>query len=620
MSDTNRLKVSEMDFDTIKADLKSFMKQQTTFEDYNFEGSALSSMLDVMSYVTHYNAVNANFAINETFLDSARLRPSVVSHAKMLGYTPRSSYPAVAYLTIEVNSPTGVLAEDGSYLPLTMTKGTVFTSTIDGVSYKFVNDQTVTTTIDSAGKYIFTNIKFLQGSYKSTEYVYDSASAESYVIPFDNAVTSELIVKIKASDSNDATETFSSAVNVTAVTSTSAVYFLEESRTGLFEVKFGDGVLGKKLDNGNIIQLETLITNNDAANGAAVFALSGSIQGNTNVTITVVTKAAGGSGKEDLESIKFNAPLSYISQNRAVTPDDYKTIIQNNYANIDAIAVWGGEDNDPPDYGRVYISIKPKDSEVLSAADKTLIISQYLKPKNVVSITPAIVDPQYTYIYLDVFFKYNPNVTALSSDAVAALIRETIRTYNTDQLKRFDGVFRYSNLTSKIDDTSIAVLNAVTRVKMKKRIIPTSTIETKYDLTYSSPILSTNSTTQIITSTEFVHKGNAGCTLRDRYDTETGVRRMQIVKVSGASEIIVENSAGTVTPTDGKISFTATIDSFTGTYIEITADPDSNDIAPKRNELLTILVDDCKIEGEVDTMITGGTSAGVAYTTVSRQY
>ena len=218
------------------------------------------------------------------------------------------------------------------------------------------------------------------------------------------------------------------------------------------------------------------------------------------------------------------------------------------------------------------------------------------------------------------FFKYNPNVTALSSDAVAALIRETIRTYNTDQLKRFDGVFRYSNLTSKIDATSIAVLNAVTRVKMKKRITPTSTIETKYDLTYSSPILSTNSTTQIISSTEFVHKGNAACTLRDRYDTETGVRRMQIVKVSGASEIIVENNAGTVTPTDGKISFTATIDSFTGTYIEITAEPDSNDIAPKRNELLTILVDDCKITGDVDTMITGGTSAGVEYTTVSRSY
>ena len=617
MTDTNRLKVSEMDFDAIKTDLKTFMKAQTTFEDYNFEGSALSSMIDVMAYVTHYNAVNANFAINETFLDSARLRPSVVSHAKMLGYTPRSSYPAVAYITVKVNSPTGVIDSDGNYLPLTMTKGTVFTSTIDGVTYKFVNDQTVSTTRDADGEYIFTNIKVLQGSYKSIEYIYDSASAESYLIPFDNAVTSELTVKIKASDTNSAVDTYSSSVNVTAVTSASKVYFLEEHRTGMFEVKFGDGVLGKKLDNGNIIQLETLVTDNDAANGASVFALAGTINGNTDITLTVVSKAAGGSEREDLESIKFNAPLSYVSQNRAVTPDDYKTIIQNNYANIDAISVWGGEDNDPPDYGKVYISIKPKDAEVLTATDKTLIISQYLKPKNVVSITPTIIDPQYTYISLDVFFKYNPNVTSLSSDALAAAIREVIRTYNTDQLKRFDGVFRYSNVNANIDATSIAILNSVVRVKMKKRIVPTTTAEAKYDVTYSSPIYNTNSTDQIISSTEFVHAGNTGCTLRDRVDN-TGTRRLQIVQGTGTTEVIVVNNAGTISPTTGKLSFTAAFDSFTGTYIEITAAPDSNDLAPKRNELLTILVDDCVITGEVDTMITGGTSAGVAYNTTAR--
>ena len=617
MTDTNRLTVAEMDFDTIKTNLKAFMKEQSTFEDYNFEGSALSSMLDVMAYVTHYNAVNANFAINETFLDSARLRPSVVSHAKMLGYTPRSSYAAVAYLTIKVNSPTGVTDSDGNYLPLTMAKGTVFTSTIDGVAYKFVNDQTVTTTRDAAGEYIFTNIKVLQGSYKSIEYVYDSSSAESYVIPFDNAVTSELTVKIKASDSNAAIETFEAALNLTVVTSTSEVYFLEEHRTGFFEVKFGDGVLGKKLDNGNIIQLETLVTNNAEANGASVFALSGTINGNSNVTLTVVQKAAGGSEREDLESIKFNAPLSYVSQNRAVTPDDYKTIIQNNYANIDAISVWGGEDNDPPDYGKVYISIKPKDAEVLTDADKTLIISQYLKPKNVVSITPTIIDPQYTYVYMDVFFKYNPNVTALSSDALAAAIREVIRTYNTDQLKRFDGVFRFSNINAKIDETSIAILNSVVRVKMKKRIVPATTAEAKYDVTYSSPIYNTNSTSQIITSSEFVHNGNTGCTLRDRVDEE-GTRRLQIVQGTGTTEVIIVNNAGTITPTSGKLSFTAAFDSFTGTYVEITAAPDSNDLAPKRNELLTILVDDCVITGEVDTMITGGTSAGVAYNTTAR--
>jgi hypothetical protein len=617
MSDTNRLKVSEMDFDTIKANLKTFMTEQDTFQDYNFEGSALSSMLDVMAYVTHYNAINANFAINETFLDSARLRPSVVSHAKMLGYTPRSSYPAVAYIDVKVNSPTGVLSDDNTYLPLTMNKGTVFTSTIDGVSYKFVNDQTLTTTIDANGEYIFSNVRILQGSYKTTEYVFDKDSAEAYLIPFENAVTSELTVKVQASDTNTAQETFDAVVNVTEVTATSQVYFLEESRTGVYEVKFGDGVLGQKLDNGNIIQLETLVTDNDAANGAAVFAMSGTIQGNTNVTLTVNQKAQGGSTKEDVESIKFNAPLSFVSQNRAVTPDDYKTIIQNNYANIDAITVWGGEDNDPPDYGKVYISIKPKDAEVVTEADKTLIISQYLKPKNVVSITPEIVDPKYTYIYLDVFFKYNPNVTALSADALEEQAREVIRTYNNDQLKRFDGVFRYSNVISKIDTSSVAILNSIVRVKMKKRIVPTSTAEAKYDVVFSSPIYNTNSNEQIIKSSEFVHKGNIGCTLRDRVNDD-GERRLQIVKGSGLTESVIENNAGTINVTSGKLSFTATIDSFTGTYIEITADPDSNDLAPKRNELLTILVDECTLSGEVDTMITGGTSAGVNYSTTAR--
>lgn len=617
MTDTNTLKVSEMDFDAIKADLKAFMKTQNTFEDYNFEGSALSSILDVMAYVTHYNAINANFAINETFLDSARLRPSVVSHAKMLGYTPRSSYPAVAYIDIKVNSPTGVLSDDNTYLPLTMNKGTVFTSTIDGVSYKFVNDQTLTTTIDANGEYIFSNVKILQGSYKNIEYIFDKDSAESYIIPFENAVTSELTVKVQASATNDTTETFEPVDNVTSVVATSNVYFLEESRTGAYEVKFGDGVLGKKLDNGNIIKLETLVTNNDAANGAAVFALSGTIQGNTDVTLTVNQKAQGGSSKEDVESIKFNAPLSFVSQNRAVTPDDYKTIIQNNYANIDAITVWGGEDNDPPDYGKVYISIKPKDAEYVSTADKTLIVSQYLKPKNVVSITPTIVDPMYTYINLEVFFKYNPNVTALSADALEEAAREVIRTYNNDQLKRFDGVFRYSNLISKIDATNIAILNSIVRVKMKKRIIPTTTAEAKYDVTFSSPIYNTKADEQIIKSTEFVHNGNTGCSLRDRVNEE-GVRRLQIVKGSGLTEAVIENNAGTIDVTSGKLSFTATINSFTGTYIEITADPDSNDLAPKRNELLNILVDECTLQGEVDTMITGGTSAGVDYTTTAR--
>ena len=218
---------------------------------------------------------------------------------------------------------------------------------------------------------------------------------------------------------------------------------------------------------------------------------------------------------------------------------------------------------------------------------------------------------------MDVFFKYNPNVTALSADALEEQAREVIRVYNNDQLKRFDGLFRYSNVISKIDASSVAILNSIVRVKMKKRIVPTTTAESRYEVAFSSPIYNTKSNEQIIRSTEFVHNGNTGCTLRDRVNDE-GERRLQIVKGIGLTETIIENNAGTIDVTSGKLSFTATINSITGSYIEITADPDSNDLAPKRNELLTILVDDCIITGEVDTMITGGTSAGVNYSTTSR--
>ena len=621
-TDSNILKVSEMDFDTIKANLKTYMSSQTTFQDHNFEGSALSSMLDVLSYVTHYNAINANIAINEAFLDSARLRPSVVSHAKLLGYTPRSSYAAVAYVNVQVNSPVGMQNDDGSFKQMTMLKGTVFTANIDGTSYKFATGQTLTTTRNSDGLYIFLNVKLLQGSYKSSEYIFDKDSAEKYLIPHETAVTSELTVQVEASATNDFTTTFEPVTEMTDITSTSAAYWLEESRTGVFEVKFGDGILGKSLTNGNIIKLEYLVTDTDEANGASVFNLSGTIQGNSNVTISVISKASGGSAKEDIDSIKFNAPLAYVSQNRAVTPDDYKTIVQNNFANIDAISVWGGEDNDPPDYGKVYISIKPKDAEFVSAADKELIKGTYLKPKNVVSITPELVDPTYTFIFLEVFFKYNPNVTDLSEDALEEAIRTSITTYNTNELKRFDGVFRYSALTKAIDATNTATLNSITRVKMKKRIFPTLNTETKYILTYASPFFATISSSDIlISSTEFTYKGNGGCSLRDRLNTTTGVRTLQVVtNVGTPQEIIIDSDAGTINVAAGSIEATLNITQLPSgeTYVEVTAAPNSYDIAPKRNELLDILTSDSVISGEVDTMITGGTSAGVDYTTTSR--
>ena len=405
------LRVSELDFNTIKGNLKAYLENQSVLNDYNFEGSAIDAMLDVFAYVTHYNSFNANLALNETFIDSAQLRESVVSHAKLLGYTPRSAFAPKAVINITINNPVDIVNQDGSYKTITMNKGTQFSSLINGTTYTFVTTKTIVTSRDSNGAYIFSGVEVQQGKYQTQEYIYDTSTAEKFELTSENAVTSSLTVNVQESETNTATTNYTLASNLVDILSTSTVYFLNEGRSGFYEVSFGDNIVGKRPTNGNIIQLEYLNTNLDAANGANVFTLADTIQGNSDVTITTVTRASGGSDKEDIDSVKFNAPLSFVSQNRAVTPDDYKSIIQQNFANIDAIAVWGGEDNDPPDYGKVYISIAPKDAETLSSTDKEFIKSQYLKPKNVVSITPEIVDPAYTYIDLQIFYKYNPNVS-----------------------------------------------------------------------------------------------------------------------------------------------------------------------------------------------------------------
>lgn len=614
---TKRLNVSEMDFAAIKSSLISFLSENDTLKDLNFEGSAVNTLLDAFVYITHFNALNANLAMNETFLDSAQLRQSVVSHAKLLGYVPRSSYAPTAYVNVLINNPINVTDIDGNYIPMTMLKGTQFSTIINGTTYTFVNDTTTTIVRNTAGQYLFENIKLLQGQFKSTQYVFDEATAERFIIPYENVVTSSLVVTVKESSTSSVVETYTRATDITSINADSKVYFLQEGYDGLYEIYFGDDVIGNKPNNGNIIELNYIVTDNDAANGATKFALSDTIQGNSDATVTTVQKAIGGSSREDINSIKFNAPLGFVTQNRAVTPDDYKAIILNSYPNIDAIAVWGGEDNTPPDYGKVYISIKPKDAEVLTSLDKELIIGQYLKPKNVVSITPTIVDPNYTYIYLECFFKYNPNLTNLSSDALGIIARESIRAYNNNELKRFDGVFRHSNVQSTIDNSDISIINSTVRVFMKKRFVPTINVERRYDIQFSSKLYSTSSSEQIITTTEFTYLGQT-CTLRDRLNTD-GTRRVQIISGAGSNERILNTDIGYVEEENGLIVLLGfNPSSIAGDYIEVTVKPESNDLAPKRNELLNILVDECIVQGEIDTMITGGTSAGIDYTTTPR--
>ena len=625
MAVERRINSSELDFDQIKTNLVAYMKAtDTTFNDYNYEGSAMSTIIDVLAYVTHVNSMNANFALNETFLDTSQLRSSVVSHAKLLGYTPRSISPSTAVINMTMNydaTATPLWNHDGTNtpLPLSMSRGTTFQTTIDGVNYPMFASDTTTINFDSGWN--FSNIKLEQGTLSSINYTYQNNVFETYVIPANNVNTAAIKVTVTDSSSTSASKVYTINTNVVNLDGTSEIYFLEEGRDGYYEIKFGDNIIGKRPGNGNTIIIEyATIPSGVDVNGATVFTMTDSLNGNADETITLVSKAVGGAARETKEAIKFNAPLAHISQNRAVTPDDYKTIIKNEFADVEAVAVWGGEDNDVPDYGKVYVSIKPLSAEVLTEAQKTTIKTNILKPKNVVSITPVLVDPEYTYIDLEVFFKYNPNLATVTASGLSTAIRNTLVTHNNDVLKSFNGVYRDSNVVKKIDDTNIAIISNITRVKMTKKITPVLGEATKYTLKFNQALTDLDATTgttgSYVTSTIFTFAGSQA-KLKDFYDSSSDTRIIQIVDTSN---LVLATNVGDVNEEDG----TVTLNSFqptglpTGqTTIDVTVKPASSDVSPTRNVLLTINTSTAAITGEIDTMATGGTTAGIDYTTVS---
>ena len=618
----SNLKVTELDFFQIRENLKTYLKSQSKFQDYDFEGSGMAVLLELLAYNTHFNAINANMAINEVFLDSAQLRNNVVSHSKMLGYVPRSMSSSFAYLDVTVLSPTG------SPSSLTIERGTEFSSVVDGVRYAFtvLESQSIS---PIAGVYTFANLKVNEGTLKTFSYVIDSFDTSQYFeIPDANVDTSSLVVKVKSNSNTTTYDIYTLARNFVDITSSTKAYFLQESKDGKYEIYFGDGIVGKNLQAGNVVEIEWLSTNGALANGASSFTLASTIQGNSNVDITVLYKAAGGGDREDIDSIKFNAPLSYISQNRVVTPEDYKAAIINNYPNIETVSVWGGEENDPPDYGKAYISIKPKNAETLTATEKQFIKDQVLKTRNVVSITPELVDPEYTYIKLEVFFKYDPNLTNKTAGELRQAVADVITNYNNNELKKFDGVFRHSKLSRLIDNADPSILNSTVRVYMQKRFAPVVGTAQKYTLSFSSPLYTSNSNEKILSSTSFTYNGftqylqdlpQASSTDIDVHSDEGGTHLLQIYRYIGDTKQVTVQDAGYLNATDGIVVITNFNPSaYDGSYITITAMPNSNDIAPKRNQLLQIDMNLSTITPEVDTIATGGTIAGIGYNTTPR--
>jgi hypothetical protein len=617
----SNLKVTELDFFQIRENLKDYLKSQDRFKDYDFDGSGMSVLLDVLSYNTHYNAINANMAINEIFLDSAQLRNNVVSHAKMLGYVPRSKNAAFAFIDVVVNNPTG------NPSTLTINRGAEFNTIVDGSQYAFtvLESQSITPV---NGVYQFNNLKINEGKLLTYSHIVDSFDNTQYfTIPDPSVDISSLVVKVRANSSTTEYDVYTVVRNFVDINSSTKAYFLQESIDGNYQVYFGDGIAGRKLQPGNVVELEWLSTNGPLANGAAVFTLSSTIQGNSNVTITTLNKAAGGGDRENIDSIKFNAPLSYVAQNRVVTPDDYKAAIINNYPNIETVAVWGGEENDPPDYGKAYISIKPSNAETLSITEKQLIRDQILKTRNVVSITPEIVDPTYTYIALQVFFKYDPNLTNKTAGEIQQDVINTISNYNDTYLKRFDGVFRHSHLLRLIDQTNPAILSSIIRTTMQKRFVPEVGVPKKYTLEFSSPLCNIRVYANSVTSTAFTLNGFTqyiqdepiltDVDLLNTGDTPDHV--LYTYRIVGDNKVITNPDIGVVYPERGIVELSNfTADAYAGQYITITGIPSSDDIAPKRNQLLQIDMSQVSVNADVDTIATGGSIAGIGYVTVPK--
>lgn len=622
----SNLNVTELDFDQIKQNLKNYLKTQSEFNDYNFEGSGLSTLLDVLAYNTHYNALAAHFSLNEAFLDSAQIRGNVVTRAKLLGYVPRSVLAPRAQVNISID-----VTNEVSTLPntLTMARGTKLGTTVGSEQYQYVTLETQsaqltvdTTVTPNTKKYNFNAVNIAQGYYKSLRYRVDNdIENQKFQLSDEDADTSTLRVRIQENSESTSYDIYTRFETLLNVDSTSKVFYLQENAGNYYEIYFGDGVTGRKPNNNNIITLDYVYTDGPESNGANVFTMSDSVGGFGSSVVTTVSAAAGGVEQETSESIRFNAPLTFTSQNRAVTSDDYRAIIQREFTNISSISCWGGEDNDPPDYGQAYISIKPLIAEKLTQAEKDQITGTILKGKNVVSITPQIVDPNYTYLELDVFFKYNPNLTDRTAVELTSVIRDTISDYNFNNLNKFDGVFRHSQLLKLIDAADPAIQNSTVRPYMFMNITPSTTQgANNFQLSFTSPFYKSGaSTVFILNSTAF--KLAYSSTI-DHYFGDIPIagsvnRQIIIYKIVSGENVTVINDAGILDPDKG----TVTINNFT-TYntnpIRITVTPNSLDLAPKRDQLIAIDALRVNITPSVDTISVSGSTGTINYTTPSR--
>jgi hypothetical protein len=534
-----KLVVSELDFSEIKANLKNFLRDQSEFSDFDFEAAGINVLLDILAYNTHYMAFYNNMIANEMFLDTAILRDSVVSHAKMLGYTPRSSVAARAMINLQIIRPSG-----DTTASLTLPKFTKFQSTpIDGISYTFVNLDARTVDYDpTCNRFCFDDLFIYQGQPLTYTFTYNSTNnpSQSFELPDAGIDTGTLSVIVQESSSSLRRESYTLSTDATAVTSNSAVYYLDETQNGKYKIYFGDGIIGKSLTNGNLVIVSYIRTEGAAANKSNAFTLIETVGGFTNSIVFPMSAASGGASQETVAKIRFTAPKAYVSNGRGVTKDDIIAIVNRNYPYFEAINVWGGEENIPPVYGKIFIAAKPTAGFEITESEKLTVINDIIKPVSVVTVIPEFVDVDYNYLNVFVDFYFDSTKTNRSADSLRALVRNAILEFRNTDLNNFNSRFKISRLLRNIDDSEISVLYSDAVVTITKRLIPQVGASRNYTLDFGTSISREDPKNRIFSTPAFNKFDDEGvlreCFFEETPGTSSGIEGITILEAPRSYE------------------------------------------------------------------------------------
>lgn len=573
MSDKSYLQVSELDFDEIRNNLKNYLSTQERFKDYNFEGSSMAVLLDLLAYNTHYGSYYLNMLANEMFLDTAQQRESVVSRANELGYTSYSSEGS------QISGQITFFGINEDLVQITVPKYSTFTAVVDNKSYNFVTVEDYV--IPNFGGAFSSSITIKEGIPLVHQYVVNTSVKQRFYIPNDNVDTTSIVVRVQDSAQSSIVTEFTRATNVRQIFQDSPIYFLEEYGNGKYEIVFGDGILGKALKNNNIVYIEYLYCHGDETNNIQSFSIGDMNIGTNYDSVRFVPEGPtrGGHWQESIESIKFNAPKSYQTQNRAIIANDYARIITEENPDIQSVISFGGEESEPAVYGKVYVAVKPYGEEFVTEVRRNQLRDSIMD-RTPLSVDPVIIDGEYTYIVPTITIYYDATTTTDSEGFIVQTVREALRQFSLDNLERFGNKLRYSKMVAALDSVSAGnIFNNEVSIKLEKRFLPNINVSERVTIRFHNSIRKGS-----IESTLFTYKGYS-CYLEDDEEGNIDVYRYD----TNGSKVIVENNKGTVNYSTGEIDIiNFDIQSYSGIEMSVFCEPLRLDVTPIREQILVL--------------------------------